>query len=108
MAFIAAETLNVLLWTQKLSRMGFASRFLPVLWRSLLASLLMGAILYLARQQSLLIFAPAAVLAMLVYVIAVVKLRILSPKDIELAREGAGFLKPFLASRAKQTPPPVS
>ncbi len=108
LAFIASETLTVALWMGKLSRLGFRSHFAAVFWRPLLAGGVMGAMLYFAKSHSLILFGLMALLSVLVYVTAVLKLRVLSPKDIELTREGLGFLKPFLAKRGIPSPKIVS
>lgn len=101
-AFLVAESLTTAIWIHKLWRLGLPLHLTSVLFRSALACALMGVLLYLAKPYSLLIFIPAAIVSTVVYFIAILKLRILTPKDIELGREGVGFLKPFLAARTNK------
>jgi hypothetical protein len=107
-AFLVAESITTGVWIWKLARLNLPLEITTVLWRSLLACVLMGTLLYLAKPYSLLIFIPAALLSTVVYLIAILKLNILSPKDMALAREGLGFLKPFLAGRGQKAPRPES
>ncbi len=107
-AFLVAESITTSVWVWKLARLNLSLNIVSVLWRALLACVLMGTLLYLAKPYSLLIFIPAALLSTVVYLIAILKLNILSPKDQALAREGLGFLKPFLAGRGQKAPRPES
>jgi len=104
LAFLVSEALTVTLWVNKLSRLGFHLHFAAISWRFVLACAIMVIPLFLTRQRSLWYFAPGAILSIFVYGTAIVKLRALSVTDLSLMREGMGFLKPFLARRAKQAP----
>jgi hypothetical protein len=56
----------------------------------------MGAVLYLFKEGSVTVLAAAMLTSCIVYLGIIFKLRAFSETDLELAREGMRFWKPFL------------
>jgi O-antigen/teichoic acid export membrane protein len=101
-AFFASETLMLIIWADKLSRLGFPLRLVKVIWRPLLASCCIGVALTFIKGVSLLWLVPATLLALVVYLLILLMLGAFSNSDLKLAKEGLGFLKPFLAKWSGQ------
>jgi O-antigen/teichoic acid export membrane protein len=101
-AFFAGETLMLLICAGKLARLGFPLSFINIVWRPLLASGCIGGGLYLLKEAPLLWLAPATAGALLIYLLILFFLGAFSQSDLRLAKEGLGFLKPFLAKWSGQ------
>jgi O-antigen/teichoic acid export membrane protein len=101
-AFFASETVMLIVWSDKLHRLGFPLGLVKVVWKPLVASGCIGVALYFVKGLSLLWLVPVTLLALLVYVGILLLLRAFSESDLKLAREGLGFLRPFLAKWSGQ------
>lgn len=101
-AFACGETLIVAMWMIQLGRFGFHARFGEVFWRLLLGSIAMSLVLFMARQTSLVWQMCVAVVALIVYLAVLFVLRTFSTEELQHAREGLGFVSPFVASWAKK------
>jgi O-antigen/teichoic acid export membrane protein len=106
LAFLLSETTVVTIWIHKLHRMGFPLEIWAIFWRLVLATTGMAAVLYPVKDSSMLILLPVALVSVVVYALAAWQLGILSTADLALAKEGAGFLKPFLSQRTPPSAPP--
>lgn len=101
-AFFASETLMLIIWAAKLERLGFPLGLIGVVWRPLLASCGLGGALYFCKGASLLLLVPATAFALLVYLLLLFILGTFSRDDLKVAKEGLGFLRPFLAKWSGQ------
>jgi len=101
-AFLASETLMLVVWSGKLNRLGFALSLVGVVWRPLAASLSIGVGLYFLRGLSILWLMPVSLGAFLIYLLMLLLLGTFSKTDLKLAKEGLGFLEPFLAKWSRQ------
>jgi O-antigen/teichoic acid export membrane protein len=101
-AFFASETVMLIIWSEKLSRLGFPIGLLKVTWRPLLASGCIGIALHFIQGVSLLWLIPATLLGLVVYLLILVLLGTFSNSDLKLAKEGLSFLQPFLAKWSGQ------
>jgi len=70
--------------------------------RSAVAGVAMGLVLYLTRESPYLWQIAGAVVSVLVYLATLFALRTFSQEEIYHAREGIGFISPFVASWAKK------
>lgn len=75
---------------------GFPLPFAKILWPAGLASIAMGAVLYLTATRSLLVLLPFAALGTVVYFAVLYFLGAFSAAEIERFLEGLGFLKVWL------------
>jgi O-antigen/teichoic acid export membrane protein len=96
-AFFASEALTLVIWANKLTRLGFSLGLLGIVWRPLAASCCIGAVLYFIKGASLIWLVPATCVALVVYLLILLLLGMFSADDLKLAREGLGFFRPFLA-----------
>lgn len=96
--FLCAETVIVGVWIVQLTRLGYPVRIFDILWRPLVAGACMCAVLFSAQGSHLLVRAGMAVLAIVVYAAALFVLRTFSSEELHHAREGLGFLSPFIES----------
>jgi hypothetical protein len=71
-------------------------------WRPLAASLGIGAGLYFLKGLSILWLVPISLAAFLIYLLILFLLGTFSKSDLKLAKEGLGFLEPFLAKWSRQ------
>jgi len=101
-SLIVSEGFILAAWIWCVWQDGFALQLGGLLWRPLVASSLMSAVLYWFHPQSLLTLAPVAMLAGLLYLAIVLKLGGLSEVDMALLREGAEFIRPWLSQRFGQ------
>ena len=101
-AFFASETVMLIIWAAKLERLGFPLGLVGVVWRPLLASFGIGGALYFCKGASLLLLVPATAFALLVYLLLLFILGAFSRDDLKVAKEGLGFLRPFLAKWSGQ------
>jgi len=104
-AFFVSETLMLFIWAGKLTRLGFHLELVKVIWRPLAASCCIGVALYLIRDVSLLWLIPATFAALVIYLVMLLVLGTFSNSDLKLAKEGLGFLQPFLAKWSGQPAP---
>jgi O-antigen/teichoic acid export membrane protein len=105
-AFFASEAVMLVVWAGKLERLGFSLGLFKLVWRPLLASCCIGGALYFIKSASLFWLVPAAVLALVIYLVILLGLGAFSSSDLKLAREGLGFLQPFLAKWSGQPATP--
>jgi O-antigen/teichoic acid export membrane protein len=101
-AFLTSETLMLIIWSGKLNRLGFPLSLVGVVWRPLAASLAIGAGLYFLKGLSILWLVPISLAAFLIYLLILLLLGTFSKSDLKLAKEGLGFLEPFLAKWSRQ------
>jgi O-antigen/teichoic acid export membrane protein len=101
-AFLCAETVVVGIWMAQLARLGFHAKLVDVIWRPLAGGIAMTLVLLAARHTPVLWEILAAALAVILYGIVLFALRTFSVEEVRHAREGLGFLSPFLASWAKK------
>ena len=97
-SFLAGEIVFLGLMVARLRQIDHPLALFEIAWRPLLASGAMALILLAARGSSLFWFLPAVIVASIVYVALIFRLGTFSPRELELAREGMGFIKPLIAS----------
>jgi len=102
LAFLIAEIALLAVAVNRLWNLGFPLALGRMLWRPILASTALAAILHLSRGHSHAWFFLAAVAGALAYVALIFKLGTFSREELALAREGLGFLKPLIAKWTKQ------
>jgi O-antigen/teichoic acid export membrane protein len=95
-SMIISETALVVLWIAKLSQTGYAVDLPRLLWRPVAGSLAMGSLLYVFQVKSLMLLAPVALASTMVYFAVVLTLGAFTSEELELAREGLGFVRAFL------------
>jgi hypothetical protein len=96
-AFFVSETATLIIWSNKLSRLGFPLRLGKVVWRPLVASACIGVGLWFIRSGALIWLIPATSAALVVYLLILFLFGAFTQHDLRLAKEGLGFFKPFLA-----------
>jgi O-antigen/teichoic acid export membrane protein len=96
-AFFISEVLLLGLMVTGLARCGFALPLLQTSWKPLASAGCMLLVVWACRDCRAALALPAALGALAVYGVALWKLGTLSADEVALAREGSGFLKPFLA-----------
>jgi O-antigen/teichoic acid export membrane protein len=101
-AFFISEVLLLGLMVGWLARCGFTLPLLETGWKPLAAAGCMMLALWPCRGCPAALAAPAALGALAVYGLVLWKLGTFSADEVELAREGGGFLKPFLAKWTRQ------
>lgn len=101
-AFTCAETLIVGMWIVQLSRLGYPAKLGEVFFRPLIAGACMAAVLFAAKDASLIWQLGGAILAAVVYVVALLALRTFSAEEVQQAREGISFVSPFIESWSKK------
>src|SRR6266550_4357997 len=101
-AFVCSETLVVAIWMIQLARLGFDARPLEILWRPLVVAVAMALVLVVGRGMPIPWQIGTAMLALTVYVAVLFSLRTFSIEEIRHAREGLGFLSPFVESWTKK------
>lgn len=101
-AFVCAETFTVALWIYQLHRLGYPGHAFHLLWRPIVAGAVMAAILYLVLNFSLPWQILGAIGSLISYGLVLLALRTFSSEEIHQAREGIGFVSPFLASWTKK------
>ena len=102
LAFLVSETAMLFIWAGKLNRLGFPLGLLKVVWRPVAASTCIGIALFFIRGASLFWVIPATGVALIVYLLLLLVLGAFSDSDLKLAKEGLGFLQPFLAKWSGQ------
>ena len=101
-AFTCAETLIVGMWIVQLSRLGYSAKLGEVFFRPLIAGVCMAAVLFAAKDAPLIWQLGGAILAAVVYVVALLALRTFSAEEVQQAREGISFVSPFIESWSKK------
>ncbi len=101
-AFVCAEVVTVGMWIFQLHKLGHPAQLTKILWRPLAGGVAMASILYATSESPLLWQISAAALSMLVYGGVLYGLNTFSSEEIHQAREGIGFLSPFIASWTKK------
>ena len=101
-AFFVSEVLLLGLMVGWLARRGFALPLLQMSWKPLTAAGCMLLVVWPCRGCPVALALPAGLGALAVYGLALWRLGTLSAEEVELAREGSGFLKPFLAKWSRQ------
>ena len=102
LAFLVSETAMLFIWAGKLNRLGFPLGLFKVVWRPVVASTCIGIALFFIRGASLFWVIPATGVALIVYLLLLLVLGAFSDSDLKLAKEGLGFLQPFLAKWSGQ------
>jgi O-antigen/teichoic acid export membrane protein len=105
-AFFASETMMLIIWARKLTRLGFPLGLLKMVWRPLLACCWIGGALYFIKDLSLFWLVPSTFVALLIYALNLFLLGAFSDSDLRLAKEGLNFLQPFLAKYSGQPATP--
>jgi O-antigen/teichoic acid export membrane protein len=95
-AFFAGEVVLLGLMMARLARLGYGLPLLGMGWRPALAGACMMGVLWPCRDCAVTVAVPVAAGAVLVYAAALWKLGVFSPDEIEVAREGCGFMRPLL------------
>jgi hypothetical protein len=94
---IISESTLVLVWAGFLwLGDGFTLRIAAILWRPIAGCLVLGTLLYIAQPVSLPYLAGVLTIGGAIYLLSVLKLGAVSSVELELAREGMGFLPLFL------------
>jgi O-antigen/teichoic acid export membrane protein len=101
-ALIISEILLLGMWLYALRNAGFGLDLVQMLWRPCLASLLMAAIIYIAKPQSLLGLVAPALLGTGAYVLLVTWLGAFSDSELAMGREGIQFLRPMMERWSRQ------
>jgi O-antigen/teichoic acid export membrane protein len=96
-AFFASEVVTLVIWANKLSRLGFSLGIGKMVWRPLVASCCIGIGLYFIKDAALIWLVPATLLALVIYLLILLLFGMFTESDLKLAKEGLGFAKPFLA-----------
>jgi O-antigen/teichoic acid export membrane protein len=103
-AFFASEAATLIIWSNKLSQLGFSIGLAKIVWRPTLASACIGAGLYFIKDAAVIWLIPAILVALVVYLLILLLLGVFTASDLRLAKEGLGFVKPFLAKWTGQAP----
>ncbi len=101
-AFVCAESVVVGIWIVQLTRLGYPARIFEMIWRPLVAGLCMSVFLYSAHGSHLLVRVLVGLLAVVVYSAVLFVLRTFSSEELNHAREGLGFVSPFIESWTKK------
>jgi O-antigen/teichoic acid export membrane protein len=101
-AFLCAETVIVGIWIVQLARLGYPARIFEIIWRPCVAGGCMCMVLFSAQGSHLFIRIAMAALAVIVYAAALYVLRTFSSEELHHAREGIGFVSPFIESWTKK------
>ncbi len=101
-AFTASEIVIVGIWMFQLSRLGYPTHFISLIWRPLAAGAAMSLVLYAVCESSVLWQVGGATFSLVVYFFGLLALRTFSDEEIHHAREGMAFVSPFVASWVKR------
>jgi len=102
LAFLAGEIAILAIMAARLRHIGHPFALFEIAWRPLVASAAMGLILLATRGNSPVSSLLAVIVACAVYVALIFKLGTFSADELELAREGMGFVKPLIARWSNQ------
>lgn len=95
-SMLVSETALVGLWIAKLSRSGYRIDLFELLWRPAVGSVAMGGILYVFQAKSLMALAPLALASAMVYFAVVLILGAFTSEELDLAKDGVGFVRTLL------------
>jgi O-antigen/teichoic acid export membrane protein len=101
-AFLCSESVIVTIWIVQLQRLGFPCRFLHISWRPLLSGAVMCLLLFTLEDTSPALRVAIAIAALLVYGGFLYISRAFSAEELAHAREGIGFISPFIESWSKR------
>lgn len=101
-ALTVGETFLLSVWVGWLWGAGYPLPLAEMFWKPCLASLVMGAMMYFSHAQSLFSLIPVALVSGAVYAALVFKLGAFSDAELEMAREGMDFVRPFVAQWSRQ------
>jgi O-antigen/teichoic acid export membrane protein len=101
-ALIISESVLLCLWIARLAALGFGLALPKMLWKPCLGALAMLLILYCADARSLRTLIPLELAATIFYLVFVVKLKAFSRAELQLAKEGLGFMRPFVLEWSRQ------
>jgi O-antigen/teichoic acid export membrane protein len=107
LAFVCAETAVVCIWATQLARLGYPARLFDLAWRPMVAGGCMCAVLFFTHSSNLFVRGGVGAFALVVYVLALFALRTFSSEELQHAREGIGFISPFIESwnnKLRRTP----
>jgi hypothetical protein len=101
-AVIVSESLLLCLWINHLAKLGFKLPLAKILWRPGMAAIIIGFLLYSVNAHSLRTLIPLELAGAALYFGVVVILGEFTEAELELAREGLGFMTPFVAEWSRQ------
>jgi len=101
-SMIISESILVAMWIARLWRDGYHINLPTLLWRPAIASLSMAAVLMFFMPTTLLTLTPVALLGLLVYAAVLFKLGAFSTVELDMAREGMNFVRPFVADWSRR------
>ena len=98
-AVILSETAVLGIGVYALGKTGTPLPLIHILWRPILAVFVMGTALYFSKDLPIILAIPGVAVSGLLYLIVLLGLKTFSVEEVRLAKEGMGFLKPFLMHR---------
>ncbi|HEU0208545.1 MAG TPA: flippase [Candidatus Udaeobacter sp.] len=101
-AFVVAEMVTVGIWIYQLQKMGYPAHIINILWRPIVAGIVMGLVLVWFLNSPLVWQLIGAVLSLLSYIAVLFAVRTFSKEEIHQAREGIAFVSPFVEAWAKK------
>ena len=101
-AFVCAEMVTVGLWIYQVQKLGYPAHIVNILWRPLVAGVVMAVVLILFLNSPVIWQLFGAVLSILSYGAVLFAVRTFSREEIHQAREGIAFVSPFVESWAKK------
>jgi O-antigen/teichoic acid export membrane protein len=99
-----SELTLILVWMRDLRQCGFSLRPVSIFWRPCLAAVVMSAVLYLANPRSLLSLVCATVVSGLIYAGTAFQIGAISAGELELVKDGVGFLRVLLGAGRRLAP----
>jgi len=101
-AFVCAEVVTVGMWVYQVQKLGYPAHMVNMLWRPIVAGVVMASVLVLSLNAPLIWQLVGAVLSILSYGAVLFALRTFSREEIHQAREGIAFVSPFVESWVKK------
>lgn len=101
-AFVCAEMVTVGLWIYQVQKLGYPAHIVNILWRPLVAGVVMAVVLIVFLNSPVIWQLFGAVLSILSYGAVLFAVRTFSREEIHQAREGIAFVSPFVESWAKK------
>ena len=101
-AVALSEAVLLAAWISRLHGLGYQLRLEQLVWRPLVASVLIGLILRYSAIHSLRALAVGGAFCGILYVTLVVSLGAFSAAELQIAREGLGFVQPLLAQSTRR------
>ena len=90
------------LWIYQVQKLGYPAHIVNILWRPLVAGVVMAVVLILFLNSPVIWQLFGAVLSILSYGAVLFAVRTFSREEIHQAREGIAFVSPFVESWAKK------